>query len=130
MSAFFFALHIIMLRAALYPPHQLESSLLLLLVGAFLIVIGNVMPKFGRNFFIGVRTPWALADDKNWIQTQRFGGKLLVFNGLFAMALAFLSQAPLDWALGLFVASTLLSVALSFFYSWSLWRRASSADAS
>lgn len=129
-SAFFFALHIIMLGAALNPPHQLDSSWLLILVGALLLIIGNAMPKFGRNFFIGVRTPWALADDKNWIQTQRFGGKLLVFNGFFAMALAFLSQEQLNWALGLFVASTLLSVALSFLYSWLLWRRASSADAS
>lgn len=126
-SFFFFALHVIMLRAALSPTHALESSLLLILVGALLAFIGNAIPKFGPNFFIGVRTPWALTDDKNWIQTQRFGGKLLVFDGLLAMALAFVDQAHQAWALGLFVAVTLLSVASAVLYSWLLWRRASSA---
>ena len=51
----------------------------------FLALIGNVMGKVRRNFYVGVRVPWTLASDRVWNDTHRFaawtmvGGSLLGF---------------------------------------------------
>ena len=50
-------------------------------------LLGNLMGKVRRNFFIGVRTPWTLANERVWHATHRFAGKTLVAGGLVGLAL-------------------------------------------
>jgi len=50
--------------------------------------IGNVMSKVRRNFYIGVRTPWTLSNERVWYATHRFAGKCFVVAGLLGLALA------------------------------------------
>ena len=54
----------------------------------FLVLVGNVMGKLRRNFYIGVRTPWALADERVWNATHRFAAKTFVAGGLVGLALS------------------------------------------
>jgi uncharacterized membrane protein len=55
--------------------------------GVFIIVLGNLMGKVRRNFFVGIRTPWTLGNDEVWSRTHRLGGWLMVLAGfVFAMA--------------------------------------------
>lgn len=35
--------------------------------------IGSIMKNFKRNFFVGIRTPWTLSDDKVWKKTHEKG---------------------------------------------------------
>ncbi|MGH8184166.1 MAG: SdpI family protein [Rhodanobacteraceae bacterium] len=51
-------------------------------VGALLVLIGNFMGKFRKNFFVGIRTPWTLASDAVWERTHRLGGWSFVLAGL------------------------------------------------
>ncbi len=51
------------------------------------VLVGNVMGKIRRNFFIGVRTPWALANERVWNATHRFAAKTMVLGGLAGVAL-------------------------------------------
>lgn len=51
-------------------------------VGALLMVIGNFMGKFRKNFFVGIRTPWTLTSDLVWERTHRLAGWLFVLAGL------------------------------------------------
>ena len=51
-------------------------------IGVLFLITGNIMPKFKPNFFSGIRTPWALADDENWKRTHRLGGKLFFLAGV------------------------------------------------
>jgi uncharacterized membrane protein len=53
-------------------------------------LLGNVLGKVRRNFYIGVRTPWALANDRVWNPTHRFAAKTFVAGGVagFALTLA------------------------------------------
>jgi uncharacterized membrane protein len=51
-------------------------------------VIGNRMGKVRRNFFIGVRTPWTLANERVWSATHRFAAKCFVAAGLAGLVLA------------------------------------------
>lgn len=48
----------------------------------FFALIGNVLGKVKRNFWVGVRTPWTLADTRVWDQTHRVAAWLFVFGGV------------------------------------------------
>jgi uncharacterized membrane protein len=49
------------------------------------VLFGNVMGKVRRNFFIGVRTPWTLTNDRVWNASHRFAGKAWVAAGLLGL---------------------------------------------
>jgi uncharacterized membrane protein len=50
-------------------------------------LLGNVMGKVRRNFYIGVRTPWALASERVWNATHRLAAKTFFLGGLAGLAL-------------------------------------------
>jgi uncharacterized membrane protein len=52
------------------------------------VLIGNVLGKVRRNFYLGVRTPWTLASERVWNATHRFAAKTFVAGGLVGLALA------------------------------------------
>src|SRR5262249_42198928 len=59
-----------------------------LLVGGlclFFVLIGTVLGKVRRNFWIGVRTPWTLADDEGWDRTHRLSAWLFGAAGAFGV---------------------------------------------
>jgi len=84
------------------------------LVAVLLFYMGHIMPKFKRNYFIGVRTPWALADDANWKKTQIYGGKVLKAIAVF-LVLSFLFPEYFLYLFGIPIAVGVLSI---FWYSW------------
>jgi uncharacterized membrane protein len=63
------------------------------IVGGICLVfalMGNVMGKVRRNFFIGIKTPWTLASERVWYATHRFAAKTFVVGGLAGLAFAIL----------------------------------------
>jgi len=50
-------------------------------------LLGNVLGKVRRNFYIGVRTPWALANERVWNATHRFAAKTFVLGGVIGLTL-------------------------------------------
>ena len=44
-------------------------------------LLGNVMGKVRRNFYVGVRTPWTLASERVWNDTHRLAAKVFVGGG-------------------------------------------------
>jgi len=51
----------------------------------FFMLMGNVLGKVQRNFFVGVRTPWTLASDRVWIETHRLAARLFVATGALGL---------------------------------------------
>lgn len=45
-------------------------------VSVLLYVIGVVLEKSKRNWFMGIRTPWTLSSDVVWDKTHKLGGHL------------------------------------------------------
>lgn len=84
-------------------------------------VIGNMLSKVRRNFYIGVRTPWTLADERVWHATHRFAAKSFVIAGLLglAMALAGVQFGPIV----VIVAGALAPVVYSLVFYKQLERR-------
>jgi uncharacterized membrane protein len=82
MLAYFFAA---MLWAGLGHPFNISRAIIGGVCLLF-VLLGNVMGKIRRNFYIGVRTPWALANDRVWNATHRFAAKTFVVGGLMGLA--------------------------------------------
>lgn len=92
---------------------------LLCLLGAGLVALGNYMPRIRQNYTMGVRTPWALANEHCWQRTQRMGGICFIVIGLL-MILSTLVDLASGWGIGavVIVASLFLSIAWLYVYSW------------
>jgi len=56
-------------------------------------LLGNVMGKVRRNFYVGVRTPWTIANEQVWNATHRFAAKTFFAGGLLGLA-AVVLRAP------------------------------------
>jgi uncharacterized membrane protein len=92
-----------------------------MLIGGLLIVIGNVMGKMRWNSTVGIRTPWALADERVWDKTQRFGGRMMVASGIVVM-IAALSPA-LQPHIDVVITASVLAVTLTIYcQSYLYWR--------
>jgi uncharacterized membrane protein len=48
-------------------------------------LLGNVMGKVRRNFFVGIRTPWTIANEQVWNATHRFAAKTLFAGGMLGL---------------------------------------------
>jgi uncharacterized membrane protein len=83
-----------------------------------LAVIGNAMGKVRRNFYIGIRMPWTLANERVWHATHRMAARLMVGAGVLGL-LAVLLGAPGPAAIGLVVVAALVPV----LYSLLLYKR-------
>jgi uncharacterized membrane protein len=94
-------------------------SVINLLVGGLLVVIGNYLGKVRRNFFVGIRTPWTLTSDEVWARTHRVGGWLFVLAGIAIIASAASARA-LPFVL---LASIGAAAAISVVYSYLVYRK-------
>ena len=52
--------------------------------GILFFYCGILIEKAKRNWFIGIRTPWTLSNDKVWERTHKIGGKLFKVVGIIA----------------------------------------------
>jgi uncharacterized membrane protein len=68
----------------------------------FLMLLGNVLGKTKKNFYVGIRTPWTLASDRVWADTHRLAAWLMVGTGATAMVLILLG-VPLIWCTLFFI---------------------------
>ena len=60
-----------------------------IMVSLLFILIGNVMGRFKHNYFVGIRTPWTLANEEVWRKTHRLAAPLWVFGGIANILLTF-----------------------------------------
>jgi len=99
-------MHAALLAAAFQFP-ALASRLVPLVVGAFLVLIGNVMPRLRPNWVAGLRTSRALADPQLWRSTHRAFGAAFVASGIVTLIVAVVAPAY-----GILTAIALLLVSL------------------
>jgi immunity protein, SdpI family len=92
-------------------------------VSVLLIVIGNVMGKVRRNFFIGIRTPWTLASERVWYATHRLAAKSIVATSIASLGAALWGglAGTIVW-LALVLAGVTIPVVYSFVHYRALER--------
>jgi len=115
---FFACLYAGMLYYSLVGQFNFNYLMIPLLAGLFYL-LGVLMPRFKRNFFVGIRTPWTLASETVWDKTHKVGGRLF-------KAAAFLSLAGLlfgDSAVWVAIASILVASLVTVVYSFLKFRK-------
>jgi uncharacterized membrane protein len=118
-ALFLTALHLLTLAFALGAGFDL-ARLVFLGLGLLIAVIGNELGRVQPNYFMGIRTPWTLADDEVWRRTHRLGGRLLAVAGALTALAALLLPLPVAAPLGL--AFILGAAAFAVWYSYRVWR--------
>ncbi|GAA3322619.1 SdpI family protein [Ectobacillus funiculus] len=72
--------HALVIFSALGYPISIET-VVPMGVGILFIIIGNYMQRIKSNYFVGIRTPWALQDEDVWKMTHRLGARLFIIAG-------------------------------------------------
>ena len=115
----FFAVQIMTIAAAFRMDFNV-NLIFCLGIGSLFIFIGNLLPKTKHNYFIGIRTPWTLADEQNWFRTHRIAGKIWVLGGLIV---ALTALAPESFQVPVFLTVLAVMVVTPFVYSYTDFRK-------
>ncbi len=95
---------------------QPSQGATLALISLGIAAVGNYMSILKPNWFIGIRTPWTLQNNRVWMRTHRLGGRLMVAGGLLGALLAVLVPAP--YTVGAVVAVLLIVTLVPVVYSY------------
>lgn len=104
-------MHVLFLLPALGVAVKIDKALM---IGMFLffMLLGNVLGKVQRNFYVGIRTPWTLANDRVWADTHRLSAWVFFGMGIVGIALNLLGAH-----LGLSIALLMVGVFSTVIYS-------------
>jgi len=98
-----------------------SGNFMLIIFGTVFILLGNYIQTVKPNYFIGIKTPWALENADNWRYTHRLGGKAMVICGAVTI-LAALFFSPQTAGI-IFVAGIIIEVAVPFVFSYLFYVR-------
>jgi len=96
----------------------MKFSIIQFLVPAFGIIIyyaGVLVENAKRNWFIGIRTPWTLSNEKVWEKTHKIGGKLFKIAGVIAFLGVFLQSSALFFVLAPVILIAIYTIVYSYF---------------
>lgn len=86
-------------------------------IAAIFYVVGLVMEKSERNWFIGLRTPWTLSSDEVWDRTHKKIAPWFKFAAVFSFGGLFFSERVLEFVI---LPAVVLSVA-GVIYSYKVY---------
>lgn len=96
------------------------STSMLPAMGLLFLFVGFMLRKAKRNFFIGIRTPWTLSNDRVWDETHRLGSILFMASGVLAFVGGIFGGMTAFWFLFVpLIGSTLFLLV----YSYVLYQR-------
>jgi uncharacterized membrane protein len=93
-------------------------------LGLLFYYVGILTGKAQRNYFIGIRTPWTLANDKVWDETHRLGSWLYKISGLLTIIGVFMGDYAVWFVLAPILGTTIVLVV----YSYVLFQRETRAQ--
>ena len=111
--AFFFYIYLIIIVWNL----GINFNMIQVLCPAFAALFyyaGVLMSHAKRNWFVGIRTPWTMANEKVWDKTHKIGGKLFKLTGLISLLSFILPNLSLFFIL----IPTLFTTIFVFIYSY------------
>jgi uncharacterized membrane protein len=98
-----------------------NPRIMFLLLAVLFTVLGNFLNNIKPNYFVGIRTPWALEDEENWRRTHHLGAKIWFFGGLIMLVLFLI--VPVNYISTVMLVSLVPMVIIPVFYSYSIFRR-------
>jgi len=92
------------------------NKLLLPATGLFFIYLGNLIHSIKPNYFVGIKTPWALEDPANWRATHHLGGKMWVAGGILITISTLLLPQKAGGIIFSIIASLLVVIPFAYSY--------------
>lgn len=94
-------------------------SLITLLFGFMMIVIGNIIPKAKMNSMLGLRTKWSMSSEDAWKKSQRFGGYAAIISGVLMIveSLIFSEMTTIIVMLCIIVVMAIVDTVYSYYAS-------------
>lgn len=117
--SFFAYLYFVTLYVTIYAPEVNMGQFVVGGIGLMFLLIGNYLGKIKQNYFIGIKTPWALHDEENWDKTQRMGGWCFFISGITLL----LAGVFNIFMVQVMIASIVLAAIFPFIYSYYLFAR-------
>jgi uncharacterized membrane protein len=96
-SSFFLVIYITLLASAAGYVLDVARITIVLIAGLF-VAIGFLIRNIRRNFFVGIRLPWTLADDTVWKDVHDIGGKIFIGIGLLMIAALIFMRTEIIYA--------------------------------
>jgi uncharacterized membrane protein len=90
------------------------------MVSFLLIIIGNFMGQFRHNYFVGIRTPWTLANEEVWQRTHRLGSRIWVIGGLVCLAMSVFNTV---WSAVVFFTAIMIMTLVPIIYSYIIFNK-------
>ncbi len=84
------------------------------------IGIGYLLKHSKKNWFVGIRTPWTLSNDKIWDKTHILGSKLFTITGVIMLMGLFIKP---EYFFIILLLATLISAFVPSVYSYLLFRK-------
>lgn len=87
------AIHVVILLKTAGATFDIVRATLVVLFAAW-IVMGNVIGRVRRNYYMGIRTPWTLSSERVWTATHRAAGFQWVIGGVVGLLAALVGVSP------------------------------------
>lgn len=88
-------------------------------IAVVVFAAGILMERTKRNYSIGFRTPWALADDAVWEKTNRLGGRLFKWSAVIGL----LGLVFTKYAFAIVIGSVLVASIITTVFSYHEYQR-------
>ncbi len=93
-------------------------------LGFLFFYAGVLCENAKRNWFIGIRTPWTLSNEKVWEKTNKLGGKLFKIVGVFVLFGAFFEKCAVFFVIIPVISISVYLVIFSYFeYQKEVWNK-------
>ena len=96
------------------------TKLIMPAIALLFFYIGSIMKHLKKNWFIGIRTPWTLSNDKVWKKTHELSSKIFKLLGIIILVGVFLPAEFLIWII--LIPTLSISIGLTI-YSWWLYKK-------
>ncbi|MBU3202139.1 SdpI family protein [Clostridium estertheticum] len=91
-----------------------------IMISLLFILLGNVMGRFKFNYFVGIKTPWTLANEEVWRKTHRMAAPIWVIGGILNILLT-VTKVNFNW-LGFVIIVAAISIAPTV-YSYIIYHK-------
>ena len=103
--------------ASLYAAKGVDVSMatgVKIAISLLFIFLGAVMGKIRKNYFVGIRTPWTLANEEVWDRTHKFGGTVFLIAGCLGLLGALLPNDFFFVVIGAILGAVLVVTVYSY----------------
>jgi len=91
------------------------AQLMMPALGILFYYCGILVENAKRNWFIGIRTPWTLSNEKVWDKTHRIGGKLFKVTGIIAFLGIFFPKYAIFFVIIPVISVAVYTIIYSYF---------------